>query len=48
MFISLNDSYKLSNKILIFGNIDVNWFLKVSKTSINAIEDMIITNKKFK
>ena len=43
-FTSSIDWYKLSSKKLIFGNIDVNGFLKVSKTIINAAIDIIITN----
>ena len=47
-FISSIDWYKLFSKNLIFGSRDVNWFLKVSRTSIKAIVDIIITNIIFK
>ena len=47
-FISSIDWYKLFSKNLIFGNTDVNWFLKVSRTIINAVVDIIITNIIFK
>ena len=43
--ISSRDWYKLLKKKSIFGNIKVNWYLKVSSIRIKAIIEIITINK---